>query len=126
MERQAGLIADPTSSRWPVWQSVYAIWCGVTLFLAWDASPVVVAIVAACFGLGVFLVWHGLRVMTGERAFRAEWLRAQDNWEELRKGAASASSQGHSLDDYLRSLGYRVPGVIRAIAHDLSAECASE
>lgn len=126
MECQAGLITEAPGTRWPVWQSAYLIWCGVVLFLARDASWTVVAMVAACFALAVFLVWHGLRVLTRERAFRAEWLRAQAGWEELRRGAAAARSQGQALDDYLISVGYRVPGVVRAVAHDLSTECAGE
>ena len=126
MECQERLIAEPPSTRWPVWQSAYTLSCAAMLVMAWDASWTVVAPVAACLGLGVVLVWHSLRAMTLEHAFRAEWLRAQAEWEGLRRGAVAARSQGQALDEYLRLAGYRVPGVVRAIAHDLATEFASE
>jgi hypothetical protein len=126
MACQASLIAQPPSTAWPIWQFAYVVWCGFVLVVAMDASWSVLVPVAACFAYGLLLVGHGLRAMTRERALRAEWLRAQAEWESLRSGAAAATAQGQALDDYLRSAGYRVPGAVRAIAHHLSPECAAK
>jgi hypothetical protein len=120
------LIASPPRARWPVAELAWSVSGAALVVLCWGALQVGVVVGFVCCALGVVFGWRVLRRMLLARAFNSEWTRAKAEWTTLSRGAAEAKLLGQATEDYLRERGYRVPGVVGAIAHDLSLENSSE
>ncbi|MCR9247775.1 MAG: hypothetical protein NXI31_22335 [bacterium] len=89
---------------------------------SWPDCWFLVLLGGACSVIAWRVVPRWIREDRHLDAFDSEWHRARAEWSELGRAADAARAQGVSLEQMLCDRGYRVPGVIAAIQHDLTEE----